>query len=211
MTDGLNQQFKLDPERFLSSRKSIDTTKTQHGSGYAIDARGIVSLDMTAYSPSQVAVAQAASGFFSSVFNEPPIKAYYLPAQYNTTQSMRLGDDCDYFFTDIITGCQFMAYGNSRHDLTVAHVNALDRGAVVYDREAAGVRAQRFPIEIIHGQRQYRADLSEEDGANSVVTIIGWRRADGWHFYARQCVNSPNNRRFVIGTAATELQPARRS
>lgn len=210
MTDGLNQQFKLDPERFLSLRKSIDTAKTQHGSGYVIDAKGIVSLDMTAYSPSQVMVKQAAGGMLGTVFNEAPIKAYYLPSQVNQTKSMDLGDDCDFFFTDLITGCQFMAYGNSRHDLKVCHVNALDVGAAAYDQAAASVRGSRFPIEIIHGPSQYRAGLSEVDGPNSVVTVIGWRRADGWHFYARQCVNSPNNK-YVIGTAATELLPARRA
>jgi hypothetical protein len=205
MTNGLNQQFINDPERFLSGCKSIDTAKTQHGSGYAIDANGIASLDMVAYSPSQVMVKQADGRFFS----ETPIRAYYLPSQVNQTMSMNLGSNSNFFFTDLITGCQFMAYGNNRHNLTVCHINALDEGAPAYERAAAGIRSHRFPIEIIHGPSQYRAGLSAVDGPNSVVTVVGWRRTDGWHFYARQCVNSPNNK-FVVGTAATELLPARR-
>jgi len=50
--------------------QSIDTAKTQHGSGYTLDANSIASLDMTAYSPSQVMVKQANGGFFS----ETPIR-----------------------------------------------------------------------------------------------------------------------------------------
>src|SRR5471032_985440 len=140
MANGLNQQFINDPERFLSGCKSIDTAKTQHGSSYAIDANGIASLDMTAYSPSQVMVKQADGGFFS----ETPISAYYLPSQVNQTMFMNLSNGSDFFFTDLITGCQFMAYGYNRHNLRVCHVNALDEGAADYERAAAGIRSHRF-------------------------------------------------------------------
>ena len=71
--------------------------------------------------------------------------AYYLPSQVNQTMFMNLSNGSDFFFTDLITGCQFMAYGNNRHDLTVCHMNALGEGAADYERAATGIREYRFP------------------------------------------------------------------
>lgn len=204
MANGLNQRFKQDPVTFLSSYWDINSAQPQHGEGYGIDSHGIARLDLSEYSPQTVRVSKADTGLLASIMGEAPVRAYYLTSQVDRTKAMPLGSECDYFFTDAITGCQFMAYGNTRHNITVCHVNALNLGDATYASEAAKVRTAAYPIEIIHGQTQYQAGLAAADRPHVVVTVIGWRRADGWHFYERRRLNAPNNRR-ELGTAAVEL------
>jgi hypothetical protein len=204
MTNGLNRRFQRDPVSFLSSYWDINSAQPQHGEGYGIDVNGIANLDLSEYSPQTVRVSKADSGIFASLTREEPIKAYYLTSRIDKTMAMPLGKDCDFFFTDAITGCQFMAYGNNRHNITVCHVNALTLGSAFYNNEAAQLRQASYPIEIIHGQSQYQAGLAAVDRPHVVVTVVGWRRADGWHFYERRRVNAPNNRR-VLGEGAAEL------
>lgn len=203
MSNGLNQRFKLNPVEFLSSYWDINSSQPQYGIGYGIDVNGIACLDLHEIAPETAAIKKAASGF-SSLVAEASIKAYYLPAQVDKTTSLQLGRDADYFFTDTITGCQFMAYGNNRHNLTVCHVNALNRGDAKYDEEAAEIKSAGYPVQIIYGKRQYQSGLAPLDAPEVVVTVVGWRRADGWHFYQRRRVNRSNNRR-VLGLAALEL------
>jgi hypothetical protein len=204
MSNGLNQRFKLNPVDFLSSYWDINSSQPQYGVGYGIDLNGIAYLDLSHHSDETAAIKKADSGVLAFLGNEAPIKAYYLPAHYDRTTTLQLGRDADYFFTDTITGCQFMAYGNNRHNITVCHVNALNRGNAAYDTEATEVRQANYPVEIIYGKRQYQGDLSPLDAPEVVVTVIGWRRADGWHFYQRRRVNRSNNRR-VLGASALEL------
>ncbi|NYE63656.1 hypothetical protein FHW58_004887 [Duganella sp. 1224] len=204
MSNGLNQRFKLNPVEFLSSYWDINSSQPQYGEGYGIDVNGIAHLDLRELAPETVEIKKAASGLLAFIGNEAPVRAYYLPAHFDQTTSLQLGRDADYFFTDTITGCQFMAYGNNRHNLTVCHVNALERGNCAYDAEAAEVRTANYPVQIIYGKRQYQGDLSPLDAPEVVVTVIGWRRADGWHFYQRRRVNRSNHRR-VLGAAAQEL------
>jgi hypothetical protein len=203
MANGLNARFKLDPVAFLSSYWDINSSQPQHGEGYGIDGDGIAQLDLVAYSPETVRVARAETGFFASIGKEAPIKAYYLASEVDKTKSLSLRSKADYFFTDAITGCQFMAYGNDRHNITTCHVNALNNGGMtVYNAEAKGIREANFPITIIYGQPHYQAGLNQgEDKGNVVVTVIGWRRADGWHFYTRRRLNDPNHRRVLDGRA----------
>jgi hypothetical protein len=204
MSNGLNQRFMRDPVTFLSSYWDINSAQPQHGEGYGIDANGIANLDLSEYSPQTVRVSKAETGLLASLSRETPVRAYYLTSRVDRTMAMPLGSDCDFFFTDAITGCQFMAYGNTRHNITVCHVNALTQGAPVYNAEAALVRNANYPIEIIYGQQQYQAGLQPQAQAHVVVTVIGWRRADGWHFYQRRRVNLPNQR-WVEGAVALEL------
>lgn len=140
MSNGLNQRFMRDPVTFLSSYWDINSAQPQHGEGYGIDANGIANLDLSEYSPQTVRVSKAETGLLASLSRETPVRAYYLTSRVDRTMAMPLGSDCDFFFTDAITGCQFMAYGNTRHNITVCHVNALTQGAPIYNAEAALVQ-----------------------------------------------------------------------
>lgn len=206
MSNGLNALFKRNPVEFLSSYWDINSSQPQHGEGYAINEKGIASLDLVAYSPETVRVAKGETGMFSSIGKEAPIKAYYLASEADNTKALLLGNECDYFFTDAITGCQFMAYGNNRNNIRTCHVNALNIGGMaIYNAEAKAVRAANYPITIIYGQPNYQAGLNQgEDRGNVVVTVIGWRQGDGWHFYTRRRLNDPNHRR-VLDDKAYEL------
>lgn len=204
MANGLNARFQLDPVGFLSSFWDINSSNPQHGIGYGINADGIANLDLVSYSAETVRVEKGETGFFSG--RETPVKAYYLASEQDKTKSLLLGNKADFFFTDAITGCQFMAYGNSRNDIRTCHVNALNNGGMtVYAREAKAVRACNYPISIIYGQPNYQAGLNAgEQKGNVLATVIGWRKSDGWHFYTRRRLNDPNHRR-VLDDKAYEL------
>jgi hypothetical protein len=111
----------------------------------------------------------------------------------NKIVTMNLGSESNYFFTDTISGCQFMAYGNDRHNLAVSHSNALTIGGMtVYSSQAKLIRSLHYPITIIYGPQNYRAGLRQGEVEGGVTaTIIGWRLGDGWHFYARRRYDSP--------------------
>ena len=188
MSHGLNARFKLDPVAFLSSYWDINSSQPQHGEGYGIDPKGIAYLDLAEYSAHSVMVSKGVTGIFASMGKEAPIKAYYLASSPNASRSMQLGSDCDYFFTDTITGCQFCVYGNNRHNVRVSHTNALNSGgAAVYGPEAKAIRECNYPITAIYGPPNYRAGLNAAEQKEDVtVTVIGWRRGDGWHFYTKR-------------------------
>lgn len=209
---GLNYQFKRDPVAFLSLYWDINSSQSQYGEGYGINAKGIANLDLVYFSPQSVGIAKARG-------KQKPIKAYYLAAEAAKAKALVLGDDCDYFFTDTITGCQFMAYGKSRRNVRTVHTNAKvtrksDGGfrelttremKLSYKVEADAVRALDLPFKLVFGPPNYRAGLNQgETLENVVVTVIGWRRDDGWHFYTRRRLNDPNNQR-VLDDKAYEL------
>lgn len=209
---GLNYQFKRDPVAFLSSYWDINSSQPQHGSGYGINAKGIANLDLVDLSTHSVRIAKASG-------KQKPIKAYYLASERAKAKALVLGDDCDYFFTDTITGCQFMVYGKDRRNVRTVHTNALytrtsDGGfrqlnpeemELSYKVEADAVRTLRLPFKLVFGPPNYRAGLNQgETPENVVVTVIGWRHDDGWHFYRRRRLNDPNNRR-VLDDKAYEL------
>jgi hypothetical protein len=192
MSNGLNRRFELHPVAFLSSYWDINSSQPQHGEGYGIDPNGIAYLDLVERSKNKVRVVKGDTGLFSSIGKEAPIKAYYLASEVGKSKALQISNESDYFFTDTITGCQFMAYGHTRQNLTVVHSNALTTGGQpVLHQEAQAVRACNYPITIIYGQPNYRAGLRPGEQLEDVTaTVIGWRYGDGWHFFTRRRFDS---------------------
>ena len=199
MSEGLNQRFTANPEQFLTSVWDINSSQAQAGNGYVLDQNGVGSFDLVAYCANTVRIVSPNASFFGRFLAETPIRAYYLPSAGDQTTRMQIGTHVDFFFTDTITGCQFQAYGSSRTILVVEHVNALTIDPRTYAREALRVRGLRKPFTVIYGADDYRSGgfRHGETTGNTVVTVIGWRRGDGWHFFARRRLNDPNHRRAI--------------
>jgi hypothetical protein len=208
----LNTRFKYSPQTLLDSYAGITMCQTQAGTRYKIDPNGIGYFDLVEEKAPKLASSVTGGDGVpslmledgSGVFNA--IEAYYLVADCGQAKTMALGNQADYFFTDNFSGCQFTAYGNDRHNVTVCHSNYLPLGAgdanLTYLREAAHVRNHpTATVKIIYGQTKYRLALGgfqpTEDRSAQVVTVIGWRKDDGWHFYAKRVLKDYRNWRQI--------------
>ena len=192
MSSGLNAEFKKSPLNFLTAHMNIQSSNYR-ASGVAgpiysyklLNNIGSFDLTPSAHRPGMTALTQHDGAWLT----EAAIKAYYLNAAANQTLKIPLGKDAEYFFTDSITGCAFMAWGTSRQNLMVMHANALDKGKIDYMKQALALRAMRPPFLIIYTYQDYQKGvLRDEDPAMVVTTLTGKRLADGWHFYTRSYI-----------------------
>ncbi len=195
MSGGNNKSFMADPLAFLNSDKVWDVNSTGVNGAqqpiYVLDGNGVGTFNLDPYSAHTISLKQ-----HTPKIGRNKLKAYYLNASANSTQSMVLSNHADYFFTDTIQGCSFHAYGTSRNRLTVEHVNDLNHTTPSADYATAALRVQNLgnAITIIYDNATYRQLTNPEwDGTNVVVTVIGWRKTDGWHFYARRRLNGYND------------------
>jgi hypothetical protein len=110
----------------------------------------------------------------------------------------------DYFSTDTITGCSFMAFGNNRQNFVVSRANSFEpaKAAIPLATQEQSIMSLAVGVNIVHGATQYRAFTLK---ANATVkpediTVIGWRRSDGWQFYARRRLNGwASVNQYVLG------------
>lgn len=218
MSAGLNAEFKRDPAAFLTAHINIQSSNyvAMRATGpiynYAL-AGGVGSFDLqpSAHRPLMANLVQHDGGWLS----ESAITAYYLNAKTNETVGMPIGAEADYFFTDSITGCAFIAFGANRHALTVMHINALNRGKIQYMKEVLAIRALRPAFLIVYTYQDYQQGVLRGENASMVVTTLcGKRLADGWHFYTRSYigvggggVNMGNMQPRGLQPTAVELMP----
>lgn len=200
----LNSNFKHDPKSVLDKYWDINSSQNAIGTRYKVNSMGIGFFDLKKYSDETLSLEDGTG-------KSGAIKAYYLESKYGETNKLILQDTADYFFTDTITGCQFAAYGNDKNRMMVSHANALDRDTAAlqkaaYQADANQVNAKGTDHTVVYGQDDYRKTglKADENPGNVVVTVIGWRKSDGWHFYARRRINDENSRR-VLDAAAFEL------
>lgn len=102
------------------------------------------------------------------------LSCFYLSAAPNQINDEILPGDVDWFFTDLLTGCQFLAYGNGTTP-NIEHNNNLDGqvnyGARVNNATHGGLIAQVSP-----GQ-QYNPQGGE------CGTVVGKRSGTSWTFW----------------------------
>jgi len=217
MTDGLNARFTKDPVAFLDSDGVWDINATGVNGAfqpiYKLDQNNVGSFDLYRTSDSTVNLRDKSAVSFwatsaTDFFKEPTVKAYYLNSILNKTNSFTVSTQADYFFTDTITGCSFMAFGSNRLNLTVSHANAFEPAKVVIPLTTQEQTVQNSPcaVKIVYGASQYRAFTAKANTVvkpeDAIVTIIGWRRSDGWHFYARRRVNGwGSGNQYALGGA----------
>jgi hypothetical protein len=111
--------------------------------------------------------------------------AFYLSAAPNQPNNAALSNDNTLFLTADLSGCQFMAYGPDRNNLTVEHNNYLAGGAAAYLARYNLIHGAGHAVFVALRPSTVVTQQADEyyiiEGAN----IIGVRKADGWHFYAR--------------------------
>lgn len=216
MTDGLNAKFIQNPVDFLDSDGVWDINSTGINGAfqpiYKLDQNNVGSFDLYRTSNTTVNLRDnSAVSFWSSpadFFKEPTIKAYYLNSILNKTNSFTISGHADYFFTDTITGCSFMAFGNTRQNLVVSHANAFEpaKAAIPLAAQEQSIASLPVGVKIVYGATQYRAFTPKANTVvkpeDAIVTVIGWRRSDGWHFYARLRVNGWGaQNKYAVGGA----------
>jgi len=106
-----------------------------------------------------------------------PLNSFFLKAIQDNVSQHALPNDVTFFFTDTLTGCQFLAYGPNRNSLTVEHNNSRTAGAVDFTARWNNARTFAYHIRVQRGI-QY--------SAASVANVVGVRRPAGWRFYWQQ-------------------------
>jgi hypothetical protein len=110
--------------------------------------------------------------------------AFLLFASPNNDNVAALPNTVDRFVTNDLSGCQFMAYGPSRDNLTVEHNNQIANNAL-YAARYAQIQAQHHVIFIalrpVNNANPNADEYNFQLGAN----VVGVRKADGWHFFVR--------------------------
>src|SRR5262245_26931898 len=135
MTLGLNWDCMDKPVRFM--RRYLIVSKSQNFLGRDADnklqlASGPYTVDLVAGSSKDPPPPKAyLSPREKWGWRSNKIKCYYLSAKGNEINDVILNEDVDYFFTDLLTGCQFLAYGNESQP-SIEHNNNLDGKSVDY-------------------------------------------------------------------------------
>ncbi len=197
MSNGLNTAFMVNPINFLGNYPGILSSNIRFngpgGTSYALDGNNIGMFDLKLGNHNTVQLRNYSGGFFSNILGDPPIRAYYLSAFANQTRIIQLGHQANFMFTDSITGCSFKAYGTSRYNITVEHQNELAR-RIQYAVRRLSIAAMNYNINITYDSTNYRNGgfLLGDDPEFTQVTVIGWRRATGWHFYVRRLLQQPH-------------------
>jgi hypothetical protein len=102
-----------------------------------------------------------------------PLQSYFLKSANDPLhQIQQLPNNVKFFFTDTLTGCQFLAYGANRTTVTVEH-NVPE----TVDFNVRWINAQTFAYQI-------RVAPGFGYGADDVANVVGVRLAIiGWQFY----------------------------
>lgn len=111
--------------------------------------------------------------------------AFYLGAAPNQDNRIGLSNTNTLFLTADLSGCQFLAYGPDRNNLTVEHNNYFAVGGATYINRYNLVRGANHNVFIALRPSTVVTQHADEyyiiEGAN----IVGVKKPDGWHFYAR--------------------------
>lgn len=212
MANGLNTAFKANPINFLAANMNVQSSNyaaaRADGSAiynYELNMEKIGSFDIRPGARQGTTNLYQHNGGWLS---EATIKAYYLNARTDLTVEMPLGNNADYFFTDTITGCSFIAWGTSRHNLIVMHANALNLGKTEYMKQVLKVRALKPKFLIVYTYQDYQKGvLRGEDPSMVVTTLCGKRLGDGWHFYTRSYIGIGGGAEGAGGIQPRGLQP----
>jgi hypothetical protein len=184
---GNNQSFKENPLDFMR-RNFIHTASNGHVMGV-----GQFGIKRIASAGEHGGAGVMLGNFTSTSYFAHPLGAFFLLAQPQHDNVAALPNTVDFMFTNHMNGCQFLAYGPDRHNLTIEHNNyfggvggsyagrraVLDGHAFVFTLEPGGTSGA-----LGGGRHGYIA----QGGAN----VIGVRDAAlGWQFFVRTHADAP--------------------
>jgi len=113
---------------------------------------------------------------------------FFLAADPNNDNSIALPNTTTKFVTCDLSGCQFLAYGPNRNNLTVEHNNYLNLGAVNYPNRYNLINGQGHAVFMALRPNFNPAVPVPGDEYNPLngANVVGVQKGDGWHFYARK-------------------------
>lgn len=213
MSEGLNTAFMKDPEHFLGANYwSIEGAAYdgQQRLRYTLDGEGVGQFDLCRHLAGLHSVSLrnfSNVGFFEKGWFEEAITAYYLPSRTDQDSRMHLLRKAKYFFTDIMNGCSFLAYGNNRHGVTVEHNNRFTNGPQSMRPYENGIAGQQHPFFVLYNSDNYRQTplRQGEQGESVLATVFGLLKTDGWHFFACRCIKNWGGTSRLIGIGALEI------
>jgi hypothetical protein len=174
MAGGLNKQFMANPVFFM--RHHFIHVPVGAGGGLLANGRGRFGLTAIAHGGCML------GNFASTSLFAHPIDAYFLLANPNNLNVQALPNNVRFMFTNHLNGCQFLAYGPNRNNLTVEHNNWLAGPAANYPNRVNAIAAagHAYFFRVRPG-----IDYNIMQGAN----VVGVRGGGGWQFYVRRNAN----------------------
>ncbi|MDQ8021123.1 MAG: hypothetical protein REI94_04745 [Moraxellaceae bacterium] len=175
MAGGLNKSFINNPTGFMAS----NFIHVPVGAGGGALMQGVSQFGLTTIGGGGCIL----GNFASNSYFAHPIHAFFLLANPNAYNTQVLPLNADVMFTNHLNGCQFLAYGPDRNNVTVEHNNWLNGPASNYTNRAAAIAGAG------HGfffQLRPGIEYNVMDGAN----VVGVRGPGGWQFYVRHDANA---------------------
>ena len=110
---------------------------------------------------------------------------FYLGALPNQDNGAALSNTNSLFLTADLSGCQFLAYGPDRNNLTVEHNNYFAGGAASYLARYNLINGAGHNVFIAFRPSSIVTMQADEYYVIEGANIVGVKKHDGWHFYAR--------------------------
>jgi hypothetical protein len=175
---GLNKEFIAGPVQFMASNFI-----------YAPDnglVNGVGQLGLTSVStrptkscrigPFASTTPEASSKWHG--FGSHPISAYYLLGHPQQDNANVLPTTVRFMLTMHLSGCQFLAYGPDRFNVTVEHNNYIGGIGGDYVAHHAQIQGANHPYFFA-----LRPGIDYDPML--LANVVGIRDANGWHFYVR--------------------------
>lgn len=175
MAKGMNTEFMANPAGFISNRWLMvpSVIGLNNGAGtFGIYPNG-----------NHGAIVRP---FVRNSYWSHPMRAYYLKPAPNAENSHVLPNDVSYMFTDTMNGCQFLAYGPDRNNVTVEHNN-------YFGGTAANYVTRRNLIQGAGHAFYWEVRPNQEYNPLQGAVVIGVRSGVGWQFYLRLNANMAFN------------------
>ncbi len=156
-----------------------------------------------------------------------PIEGYYLGWNSGACYTHQIGNDADFLFTPLLSGCTFYAAGNNKQVMTVAHLNTVSAGADPITVESASkfllkgeslLRTQddiEDEITIRNlSTKLYRYALrpvnyrGTEESQEDVATVVGIRnrRSHEWKFHYQTWRNLGKSLQLIAAEAVPRVR-----
>lgn len=120
------------------------------------------------------------------------LRGFYVKPLPNANNAFALPVTSDYMFTDLLNGCQFLAYGLDRFNVTVEHNNFIDAPAN-YPARYDAVHGANHPYFF-----SFRPGI-DYDIKQGACIIGTFDPGSGWHFWVRQRVDLDRGTLFGPG------------
>ena len=189
MAKGLNSLFLASPQRFMATH----TINTPQGIGNikstSLPRSGVGEFDLFARMGGTglggAGAVELRTYTDTLMRHGNKIHAFLLNALPNQDNKETLPVTVRIMLTNLLNGCQFMAYGPDRKHLTVEHNNYFgDRGQ--YSTHYNKIQGQPHAIFCaLKPVMETTTTAGDEYAVAGMANIVGVRADDGWHFFVR--------------------------